>query len=55
MKDSLKKKSLFTRIREAIDKNDFDMVSELQLEMSGKIAQLKKLYTLYKRNMLDFI
>jgi glutamine synthetase len=53
MKDSLKKKSLFTRIRDAIDTDDFDVVSKLQLEMDEKIERLKKLYTAYKRNILD--
>ncbi|HHW30993.1 MAG TPA: glutamine synthetase [Clostridiaceae bacterium] len=54
IKDTLSKKSLFTRIRDAIDSHDYDKVSELQLEMSDKITQLKKLYTLYKRNMIEF-
>lgn len=51
MKDSLNHKSLFTRIREGIDNKDYDLVSDLQIEMSEKITLLKKLYANYKRNL----
>lgn len=51
MKDSLTQKCLFTRIREAIHNMEYDLVSELQIEMSEKIIQLKKLYASYKRNL----
>lgn len=51
MKDSLSQKSLFTRIREGIANEDYDVVSELQKEMSEKVTQLKKLYATYKRNL----
>jgi glutamine synthetase len=54
MKDSLKDKSLYTRIREAIDADDYRTVSDLQLEMSGRVSELKKLYTEYKRNIMDY-
>jgi len=53
MKDSLKTKSLFTRIREAIDTGDYDTVSDLQKEMNERIIELEKLYTTYKRNIMD--
>lgn len=53
MKDTIKEKSLFTRIREAIDTEDYDTVSELQQEMSTKISELEKLYIKYKRNIVD--
>jgi len=53
MKDSLKTKSLFTRIREAIDTGDYDTVSNLQKEMNERIIELEKLYTTYKRNIMD--
>ncbi|WP_432401285.1 glutamine synthetase [Wukongibacter sp. M2B1] len=51
MKDSMSQKSLFTRIRESIDNKEYDLVSDLQIEMSEKITDLKKLYAIYKRNL----
>ncbi|MCT4606022.1 MAG: glutamine synthetase [Marinisporobacter sp.] len=55
MKDSLNKKSLFTKIREAIDREDYETVSTLQLEMSSKMNELNELYIIYKRNLFNFI
>ncbi|SNR96653.1 glutamine synthetase [Anaerovirgula multivorans] len=52
MKDSLERKSLFTLIREAVEEENYDLVSALQLEMSEKITQLKQLYAIYRRNLL---
>ncbi|MGI6776915.1 MAG: glutamine synthetase [Acetivibrionales bacterium] len=54
MKDSYNEKSLFTRIREAINIKDYDEVSRLQLEMAKKIKELKDLYIIYRRNIIDF-
>jgi len=51
MKDSLSKQSLFTRVREAIDRGDYDEVSEMQLEMMGEIKKLNELYAEYRRNL----
>ncbi len=53
-KDSISSKSLFTRIRQAVEREDFDTASRLQLEMAEKIHELQKLYTAYKRNIIDF-
>lgn len=50
-KDSLHDKSLLTRAREALDSDDYDLASELQIELSQKIEQLRKLYLTYKRNL----
>lgn len=50
-KDSLHEKSLLTRASEALDKDDYDLASDLQIEMSQKIEQLRKLYLTYKRNL----
>lgn len=50
-KDSLHDKSLLTRAREALDRDDYDLASELQVELSQKIEQLRKLYLTYKRNL----
>ncbi len=54
-KDSLNQKSLFTKIREAIDQKDFNTVSKLQIKMHSKINELKELYTVYKRNLFEFL
>ncbi|MCT4595482.1 MAG: glutamine synthetase [Anaeromicrobium sp.] len=51
MKDRLNKKCLFTKLRDSIDRNDFDTASELQIEMRSKMDELRELYLLYKRNL----
>lgn len=51
MKDSLESKSVFTRIREAIEKDEYSKVSKLQLEMYSKIADLKHNYNKYIKNI----
>ena len=53
MKDTLDKKSLFTRMREGIESKDYDLVSNLQLEMNEKITLLKHLYITYRRNLFE--
>lgn len=53
MKDTTGKRSLFTQIRECIEMEDFDLTSELQLEMNEKITLLKYLYTIYLRNLFE--
>ncbi|MFT9497825.1 glutamine synthetase [Anaerosolibacter sp.] len=53
MKDSLSKKSLFTQIREAVESGDYDTASGLQLEMSQTIGNLKNLYAVYRRNLIE--
>jgi glutamine synthetase len=53
MKDSLSKKSLFTQIREAVEAEDYDTASSLQLEMSQTIGTLKNLYAVYRRNLIE--
>jgi glutamine synthetase len=55
MKDNLTNKSLFTRIREALINNDYDLASSLQLEMSAKINEIKDLYVQYKRNLFEAV
>ncbi|QZY55357.1 glutamine synthetase [Crassaminicella profunda] len=51
MKDSLDHKSLFTRIREAIENKDYNKVSGLQLEMDCRMKELENLYAVYKKNL----
>lgn len=53
MKDTFERKSLFTRIREALELCDYDLASQLQLEMANLMSELKALYTAYKRNIMD--
>lgn len=54
MKDTYTTKSLFTRIKDAADEKDYAQVSELQLELDEEISILRKLYSNYKKNLLDF-
>lgn len=51
-KDTVAKKSIFTRINDAINTGDFAAASALQIEMSEKIEELKAIYAEYKQNML---
>lgn len=53
MKDSLNKTSLFTQIKEAIKRDNYDLVSELQKNIYKKMDQLRELYTIYRKNLLD--
>ncbi len=51
-KDSVSHKSLFTRINNAINSGDYATASNLQIEMSDKIDELKAAYAQYKQNIL---
>lgn len=53
MKDSYANKSLFTRIKTAIENNDLPLVSNLQLELDSKMNELRELYSAYSKNLLD--
>ncbi|SKA88890.1 glutamine synthetase [Clostridium sp. USBA 49] len=53
MKDSYTQKCLFTRIKEAIANEDYEEVSKLQLELDDKMKILRKLYSNYKKNLID--
>ena len=53
MKDSLNKKSLFTRIRKALNDEEYDLASLLQQEMNEKMKEIKELYIEYKRNLFE--
>ncbi|MBM7616290.1 type I glutamate--ammonia ligase [Alkaliphilus hydrothermalis] len=55
MKDSLERKSLFTRLREALENEEYELASQLQIEMTEKISELKGLYSVYKRNLMEEI
>ena len=49
-KDSIEKKSLFTRLTNALNSGDFATASKLQVEMYDKIEELKQLNDEYVRN-----
>lgn len=53
MKDSYTEKSLFTKIKEAIDKSDYDEVSNLQVELEEKMESLRSIYSVYIKNLID--
>jgi glutamine synthetase len=53
MKDNKTQASLFNRVREAAAKKDYETLSELQIEMSKIIGDLRDAYSVYKRNILD--
>ena len=53
MNDTYTNKSLFTRIKEAFDKKDLELASNLYIELEEKMEELRKLYSSYKRNLLD--
>ena len=49
-KDSIDKKSLFTRLTNALNSGDFATASKLQVEMYDKIEELKQFYDEYVKN-----
>lgn len=53
MKDTYTQKSIFTKIRESLINEEFDLASNLYLELEDKMSQLRSLYSDYKRNLLD--
>lgn len=50
-KDGLDRKSLLSRITDAVNAGDYALASQLQLEMQNKMAKLTELYINYKRNI----
>ena len=50
-KDSIKEKSLLTRVKTAIDEEDYATASALQIEMQEKVNELSVLYVTYKKNL----
>lgn len=51
MKDTLHKKSIFTRLVEALNNKDYTTASELQKQMNEKMTELRTVYSAYKRNI----
>ncbi len=50
-KDSDDRKSLFTRIVDALRSSDYDTASELQIEMNDKMEELEDKYANYSKNI----
>ena len=50
-KDTLSAKCLLTRAKEALDEGDYDLASDLQIELQDKIDQLIRIYLRYKKNL----
>ncbi len=53
MKDTKEQSSLFNQIRDAAANRDYESLSELQIEKSAAISDLKEAYSNYKRNIID--
>ena len=47
------KKSICTRLKDALEARDYDTASALQLEMTRKIEALEDAYREYRNNILD--
>lgn len=50
--DTLDKKCLLTRIKNALDEENYQLASDLQLEMQEKVHELTDIYTRYGKNIL---
>lgn len=53
MKDTNSTKSLFTRLKDAINDDNLSLASDLYLELEDKMSLLRHLYSSYKKNLLD--
>ncbi len=51
MKDSMTKKCIFTKIKNAISEGDYDTASDLQIQMNEKMSEIRTLYIEYKNNI----
>jgi len=51
MKDSMSKKCIFTKIKNAISQGDYDTASALQIQMNEKMSEIRALYIQYKNNI----
>ena len=50
-RDKLNELCLLTRIVRALDSGDYELASDLQVEMQAKVEELTKLYIIYKKNL----
>ena len=50
-KDSDDRKSLFTRLIDALNDGEYDLASQLQIEMNDKMEELETKYANYAKNI----
>lgn len=53
MKDTFTTKSLFTRIKDAMESKDYSLASNLLLELEDTMSKLRVHYSNYTKNLLD--
>ncbi len=53
MKDTYSKTSLFTKIREASKVENYELLSQLQIQLDSQMEELRLCYSNYKKNLLD--
>ncbi|MGH4052504.1 MAG: glutamine synthetase [Clostridium sp.] len=53
MKDTYAKTSMFTKINEATNAENYAELSTLQIELDAKVEELRFYYSNYKKNLLD--
>ena len=51
-KDTITEKCLLTQAKEALDNDEYDKASEIQLAIQDRVNRLAELYTTYKKNLL---
>ena len=51
MKDSMTKKCIFTKIKTAVSERNYDIASDLQIQMNEKMSEIRSLYLEYKNNI----
>lgn len=55
MKNTDKSKGIFNYMREALEKKDYDVLSDTQKVMYEKMSELRQAYKEYKDNLMDLI
>ena len=50
-RDTLDKYCLLTRIKQALDSGRYNDASDMQIEMQEVVAELTRLYIIYKKNL----
>ncbi len=50
-KDTLSERCLLTRVKEALDNEEYELASDLQIELQKKIDELINIYLRYKKNL----
>lgn len=50
-KSTLDRKCLLTQVKEALDNEEYDKASDLQIEMQDKVEKITSMYAQYKKNL----